>query len=411
MIRKTIKWAFKLLIGTTLIIALLLGGFHLWEYASGGQFVKYLSENSETIPLDETFSYETIGKDIEESQLILVGEIHGFDEPGKFDLDFFKFLHENHNVDHYIAELDFVQANELNDFLKNGDTNILQDLLKKWVVVQGRNNIDYFNKYLELQRYYQRLPEDDKFEFIGIDRIQDGGLLKAYLKKLYPKTSLESFDSLGNSSIGDQIEELMSIYSESPDTLFILSHLKSNVLYIEEKENREEVMFQNFNKLYQEYHLEEHKLYGFFGLAHVFQYRINGQHPLASKIRLSDLGLEGKILSVNIMVNDSYMVMPSNELPEFMSDGGAYTKMPVSADNMLFMYIVGIKDFKRMTPEYHKSLIKMDRPDSPYSNTIRMNKTIQLLPVTDLMEMTDKGKAYVQYTVFVRNSDWAEPME
>jgi hypothetical protein len=40
-----------------------------------------------------------------------------------------------------------------------------------------------------------------------------------------------------------------------------------------------------------------------------------------------------------------------------------------------------------------------------------MNKTIQLLPVTDLMEMTDKGKAYVQYTVFVRNSDWAEPME
>jgi hypothetical protein len=410
MIRKAFKWAFKILMAIILLIALLYGGFHLWEYASGGKFVKYLSENSETVPLDESFNYETIGEDIEDSQLILVGEIHGFDEPAKFDIDFFKFLHENYNVNHYLAELDFVQARLLNEFLINGEEEVLKDLLKKWVVIQGRNNRDYFNKYLALQQYYQQLPENEKFEFIGIDRIQDGPLLKTYLRKLYP-SSPDSSDTLVNKSIGDQIEALQSIYSESPDTLFILSHLKANVIYIEEKENREEVMFQNFNKLYRQYHLKGLKLYGFFGLAHVFQYRINGQHPLASKIRKSDLGLENKILSINIMVNDSYMVMPSNELPAFMSDGEAYTKMPVSADNMLFMYIVGIKDFKRMTPEHHKSLIKMDSPDSPYSNTIRMNKTIQLLPVTDLMEMTDQGKPYIQYTVFVRNSDWAEPME
>lgn len=53
----------------------------------------------------------------------------------------------------------------------------------------------------------------------------------------------------------------------------------------------------------------------------------------------------------------------------------------------------------------------MDGKDSPYSNSVRMNKTIQLLPVTDVFEITDKGKPYVQYSVFIRNSDWAEPME
>jgi hypothetical protein len=105
------------------------------------------------------------------------------------------------------------------------------------------------------------------------------------------------------------------------------------------------------------------------------------------------------------------MVMPSSQLPEFMRDEGKYTKMPVSADNMLITYIVGVKDFKRMTPEHYKSLIKMDGKNSPYSNTVRMNKTIQLLPLTDTFEFTDKGKPYVQYTVFIRNSDWAEPME
>jgi len=75
------------------------------------------------------------------------------------------------------------------------------------------------------------------------------------------------------------------------------------------------------------------------------------------------------------------------------------------------MYLVGIKDFNRMTPESSKSLVKLNAEDSPYSNTIRMNQAIQLLPVTDLLEFNDKGKPYTQYTIFVRNSDWAQPME
>ena len=111
------------------------------------------------------------------------------------------------------------------------------------------------------------------------------------------------------------------------------------------------------------------------------------------------------------MMNDSYMVMPSNELPEFMREPGQYTRMPISSDNMLFMYLVGVKDFKRMTQENHKSMVKLNADDSPYSNTIRLDKVIQLLPVTDLFEFNDKGKPYTQYTIFVRNSDWAEPMK
>ncbi|WP_159018061.1 hypothetical protein [Algibacter sp. L3A6] len=411
MIRKISKGLFKILIVTSILIGLLYGGFHLWEYISGGKFVKYLSNNSETIPLNETFTYEKIGKDIEKKQLILVGEIHGFHEPTKFDIDFFKFLHKNHNVNHYIAELDFVQASLLNDFLITGDEKKLKEILKNWVVIQGRNNKDYFNKYLTLHRYYKKLPENHKFKIIGIDKIQDEGLLKKYLKELYPNITNNIKDTFENKSVYDLIIELETIHNDDPDILLTLSYLKSNVQYIEDKVNREEVMFLNFSKLYKSYNLKEHKLYGYFGLAHVFQYRINGYHPLASKIRQSDLDLEDKIMSVNIMMNDSYMVMPSNLLPGFMSDEGPYTRMPISADNMLFMYIVGIKDFKRMTPKYQKSLIKMDGKNSPYSNSERMNRTIQLLPVTDTFEMTDKGKPYIQYTVFMRNSDWAEPME
>lgn len=407
--RKFFKWFFAFLFSVVLFIGLLYGSFHLWEYSSGGKIVKYLSENSVTIPINESFNYQSIEPDIKNTNLILVGEIHGFDEPSKFDVDFFKYLHKNHNVDHYIAEFDFIQADLLNKYLKTGKIDYLEKALNKWVVIQGRNNKDYFNKFVELQSYYNQLPEDDKFEFIGIDALRDGDLLNEFLITLYPTNSIVNNEN--KKTYLNMVDELIFSYQNNNDTLFILNHLKANLQYIQEKTNREEIMFQNFSNLFKEYQLEERKLYGFFGVTHVFQYRINGKHPLASKIRTSNLGFEDKILSLNFMMNDSYMVMDSKQLPSFMSDGGAYTRIPVSADNMLIMYIVGIKDLKRMTPKHHKSLIKMDHIDSPYSNTIRMSKTIQILPVTSILEMNDKGKPYVQYTIFVRNSDWAEPME
>lgn len=411
MLRKLFKWTFKAIFGLTLLIALAYGGFHLWEYATGGKYIDYLSANSETVAIGEQFSFEMLNTDIEKAQLILVGEIHGFDEPSKFDLDLFKFLHMEHGVRHYIAEVDFVQAALLNDFLRSGDQELLKKALRKWVVVQGRDNADYFNKYIALHEYYSQLPENERFQFIGIDAIRDGELMGDYLGTLRTTKTGTTGPTDRKSPLSEQITALKSVYADSPDTLFILTHLSTALQQSAEKLGREEIMFQNFRRLYTAYGLADQRLYGFFGLYHVFQYRINGDDPLAAKIRQSDLGLGQGILSINMMMNDSYMVMPSDQLPEFMSDGGAYTKMPVSADNMLFMYLIGVKDLKRMTPEHHKSLIKMDADDSPYGSGLRMNKALQILPVTDLFEMSDPGKPYVQYTLFVRNSDWAEPME
>ena len=90
----------------------------------------------------------------------------------------------------------------------------------------------------------------------------------------------------------------------------------------------------------------------------------------------------------------------------------------VEIDGVLYIRVVdpvkasyGIRDFKRTTAENHKSLLKMNGENNPYSNSSRLTTTIQLLPVTDIFEMTDEGKPYIQYTIFVRNSDWAEPIE
>ncbi|MCA1751399.1 MAG: hypothetical protein LC670_06330, partial [Flavobacteriales bacterium] len=385
------------------------GGFHLVEYATGGSYVEYLSDNAETVALDENFSYELMADDISKNKVILVGEIHGFKVPCDVDVDFFKYLHSVHNVRHYFIEMDFVQATLLNTYMESGDEAILTEVLKRWAVIQGRNNQDYYNKYVAFHQYYQSLSAEDKFIFVGVDRIQDLGLTVEYVNKLFDQP-IAVGAKINTDSLFQQLDLAAERYSHAADTLLLLHNVKRNVQSLKNEVNREEILFDNFHHLYRHHGLAQFKVYGFFGLYHIFQYRVSGADPLASKLRQSDLGLEGNILSVNFMLNESYTAMPSNALPAFMQDEGKYTRMAIGADNMLFMYIYGIKDFKRMTPEYHKSLIKMNADDSPYEDSNRLNLTIQLLPVTELFEMNDKGKPYVQYTIFVRNSDWAAPM-
>lgn len=408
--KKFFKWFFGSIAAIIVLALLSYGGFHLWEYATGGKYVAYLSAHSETVAVDDSFSFELMADDLAENKVILVGEIHGFKVPCDFDVDFFKHLHANFGVRHYFAEMDFVQASLLNGYMASGDEAVLSEVLRRWAVFQGRNNQDYFNKYVQFHQYYQSLPDDQKFTFIGVDQLQDVALSSAFVVKLLPEMD-DMAPTQALDSIMMQIDVATALYATAPDTLFMLNHIKKGVQSAMDKENREEVMFGNFHKLYKHYQLQDSKVYGFFGLLHVFQYMVDGADPLAAQIRKSDLGLEGKILSMNFFLNESNMVMPSSQLPEFMRDEGKYSRMPISADNMLFVYIYGVKDFKRMTPEHHKSLIKMNAPDSPYDDSNRLNTTIQLLPVTDVFEMNEEGKPYVQYTVFVRNSDWAAPME
>ena len=409
MIKRIFKATLKGIIGISLIAGIFYGAFHLFEYSTGSKYIAYLKENSETIPLSEPFSFKTLDKDIKENRLILVGEIHGLEEPQKFDYELFTRLHTNHNVKQYYAELDYVQAMTLNQYLESGDENLLKDALKRWAVVQGRNNKGYNDKYRKFHQYYQKLSEHEKFKFVGIDKLQDVKLTLNYLNTLNESIAVEIKETIDLDTILNQISQLDSIYSNSQDTLFNLMHIKNNLKHYVENTNREKVMFDNFYTLYKKLNDGSSKAYGYFGLYHVFQYQVNGNQPLASQIRMADLGLDNSILSMNFLMLDSYMVRKSNELPEFMRDNSPYTKMPISSDNMLFIYIYGIKDFKRMTPENHKSLVKMNAENSPYETSNRMNTIIQLLPVTEKFEFDEKGKPYVQYTVFVRNSDWAEP--
>lgn len=158
MIKKVFKILLKTIVAVILIAFISYWLFLGWEYITGEKYVRYLKNNIETTSLDKTFSYKLIDKDIEKNKLILVGEIHGFKEPEKIDFNFFKHLNSKFNIKNYIAEFDFVQSIYLNRFLKTGNEEFLNKALKNWGVIQGRNNQDYYTKYLNFYNYNHCCP-------------------------------------------------------------------------------------------------------------------------------------------------------------------------------------------------------------------------------------------------------------
>ncbi len=415
MTKKILKIFFKSLLAIIVLAVLAWFSFLGWEYITGGKYVDYLKNNNETVELNEPFSFEIMESDLMKSKLVMVGEIHGLNEPTKFDVRFFKYLYRNYGVRTYFAELDCAQAALMNEYLETGEEKLLHSILKKWVVVQGRENKDYYDKYKAFHVFYKQLPEGEKFRFIGVDMIQDWNVMAMYVNRLSETDSTLLPIVYEKETVVDAVKErlryLVTNDTLNPELKFEFDHLLRNIDYKTEKVRREKVMFDNFYALYKHFGLSSQKVYAWFGVYHIFQYRINGHHPLASLIRQSDLGLANNMITMNFMFVDSYMTLKSNMLPEFMQSGGKYSKAPVSSDNIIFMYIYGIRDFKRLTGENQKSIIKMNGENNPYAYSSRLAHTYQLLPVVPKFEFSDKGKPYVQYSIFVRNSDWAEPIE
>jgi hypothetical protein len=177
------------------------------------KFVDYLKQNSQTAALRESFDFDKLSDSLSQSDLILVGEIHGFHEPQLFDYNLFTYAHSPHNYRYYLAELDLVQAHYLNKYLETGEEKYLNMALQKWGVIQCFENERYSNKYKKLQEYYDQLDSTDKFQFIGVDKLQDKGLVLEYIEGIADIEADESYSWLEINAILGKTKSDTSITS------------------------------------------------------------------------------------------------------------------------------------------------------------------------------------------------------
>jgi len=407
---KILGKTFILLIG---LLVLTYGGFRINEYFIGNKFVDYLNKNKlVSVPISKSLQLKFDDAFLA-NQLFLVGEIHEMGTSPVIDVSTFKTLNQQNNVTNYIAEMDIAQAYYINKYLKDSTDLKLKEILKKWVVWIGLNSTEYREqKWGNLKEYYQQLESSKRFEVYGLNRLNDFDLLNRLLKEKLPVKDTKQIPNGKDSLINWASAEMPEILKTNSFTLkdsLLLVNIEFNCSNLAKNKSRDEFMYDNLRNYYDQNNWETEKIYGCFGLYHTLQ---GIDNSLAGRIKKASF-LNGNMLSLVALYTDSHLTIPSKMLPSYLADKGIYTRLSFGYDNLLFAYIKGVEDFKRISDKNSISLFKLDAKNSPYLksnrglNNFSLLKTFGGIPIDEKKVTTD----YIQYLFYVNGADWMKPDE
>lgn len=402
--KRILKFLSKVLLALLSLIIIIFSSFKAREYVRGNNFIPYLQSNIESSPNPEDLSFQIMKEDIRNSKLILVGEIHGFQDATKFDPVFFSFLRKEFKVKHFLVEMDFAQAHYLNMYNQSGNEKLLDEILNKWVVHIGRESIDYKDKFKKLRQIYLR---EGEFTYYGNNNISDIELVKRFSNEVLN----QSFNYKSEESDSIQLIEIQEkfIQSQVPTNhLWLADYILKNVEYAIEGKYREEILTENLIALYDRYDLSNEKVFGSYGLGHTVLAPFEGGYKsMATRFAEIRTDFKDAILSTNFVFLDSKMSVHSNGLPSFMQDEGDYTNLSVSYDNIFTSYLYGIDDLRRITKDKSFNLIKLNGSDSPYRHSKRLSSMFKILPFGQVVNAGENNVTsdYYDYLILVRNSD------
>ncbi|KFF05991.1 TraB/GumN family protein [Flavobacterium reichenbachii] len=386
-------------------------------------FKRYLSENKAVIHLEDQNQWELLKSDAANNQFIILGESHGAQDAQLIDFNLLKYLNKTVGTKKYIAELDFAQAANINEFLEKGKEDKLKTVFRYWIKTHAQwGNQDFYAKILKIRTLNLALPKEKRIVFVGIDGVQDLENYLIYLKTFLAQTKNPIFDSLqavlkkDYKNDADEItlfaqNYLIEIQNNKPefqkalkDKFSIFEYLIQNLSWSNSKSgvNRPEQLFRNYKQLYTVLHLENEKLYGMWGFfhAHLVPVYYIGE-DFASKLASSDHPSAKKIISVVCLPIDS-------QFNVWNAKTESWTKEPFSYDNKTLLQIEGIEDLKELSAETSTTLFKLNGSNSPFPKTGRLfNGLAPQGKLAGNFKTRDYG---FQYVVLMRNSDWLKPL-
>ena len=372
------------------------------------------------------------------NQLFLLGESHGYQKPQQVDLALLKHLNKCVGVRYYIAEVDPTKAYYLNKYLQNGQDSLLRLVFGSWVAetMQWANQ-DFYRKIQAIRTYNLALPAQKRIRFVGIDAVQDRPLLARQLRELTGSQATDSGPFRPDQPRLDSLVTYLTAIPKKPDSLAArvainwLARIKNRpaayrnvpvqlmneltasltgLSYRKTIRRREPTLFANFRDAVARLNLGREKMYGFWGLFHVWQNAPEKSgKPFAALVNESDLPMRGKVVSLVCRYVDSYSMIPTQYLPPFWQDKGkTYSRVSQFNDNGEMMKVGGID-----------SLVAQSRP-----NTVTLFKLPGTLTGQQPIKMTyspfmpaeqrmtyDPNRPttdYFQYVVLIRNSEMTE---
>ncbi|WP_375446783.1 hypothetical protein [uncultured Fibrella sp.] len=416
---------------SSLLIILLVTNWVYVHPASAQDFRTYLSKNAISYQPGQHTSYSLFDSAFYQNDVFLLGEVHGYAAPQTIDLDLLKHLNQRVGLRYYLAEMDFGQATLVNQYLEVGDTILLDSLFQGFLRQTNAGtsqwgNQEFYNKLVAIRAYNKTRPDSLQIRFLGVDWFQDRGafacsLLKNSMQAInQPVSGRPLVDSLRLVVLSDSFNLLKA----QPFTKRIRADIAANetvyqqllgdkllsvrlffelLVCADDKLTRDEVALRMTQFMTKTMGLAREKLYGLWGYAHILQAGTGKSATFSGLLAKSGR----RVVTVATLFKDSKMLIHRKHLPFFLRKGSktfCYTEA-LNADSNVFK-VDNFSDVDDLSPANQLTLFKLDAPDSPYRQTLRLVKTggitgTKVSPYTLAPTVTTD---YFQYVFVVKNS-------
>ena len=337
------------------------------------------------------------------SKLILLGESHGSAAPQVLDLELLTHLNARIGLRDYLAEVDPVQAEFLNRYLRTGDEAPLDRVFSRWKATDQWGNTAFLAKVKAIRALNARNPLNRRVVVHGVDAVQDWPLLAEWMGAEGATVDQPALEA-GETESAKAKLALAALDGARPSPL--RERVRAGLEQTAAKSGREATLFADYARLVRTGELGDRPAYGLWGLAHVMQAKINGGMSLAMRVKASDLPAARALTSLVVLSLDSAVMVPAPmgksvfkiRLTNFNIDG-PMVKVPGSASlraatrpNVIELFDITARGSPYLTSAdiaaVRTSIGQDFKPDDPQAPTT----------------------AYVQYVGVFRDSDWAPPL-
>jgi len=372
-----------------------------------------------------------------QNQVFLLGESHGVGRLQDLDFELLRHLNQRAGVRHYLAEVDGAKAYFLNQYLRTGDEATLRRVFASWIRTQQPwGNADFEAKIRRIRALNQSLPPARRIRFVGIDGVQDFGLMADYLAALrragrpLPPPLTAALDSV-QTQLRAAPERAADVALRAQKTLSQgqaettarralggqgydeVRLALTTIGYARTLPNRESQLFANYAAALKVWHLQNEKLYGLWGLGHVLQSPALGNYVcLAARIRQSSLPGHESLVSILTTYTGCRMMTASAELPAaWRTPGQAYTALGQFNHDGPLVRLQGMEYLKKTTASGSTTLFWLAAPGAAARRLPVQLSYAPGVPANQQLRPDPRRPAtdYAQYLLLVRDAGMTRP--
>lgn len=178
--------------------------------------IMYLSSNKMFLSQDECESnafvsnrMNEIYENLDDYDIFIYGEEHGYGYSSQFDLALFKYLHEHYGITQYAEELSATDAKLADLFINNeyNDRTLLDSIMISIKSsIPQRYTLDYYSKWLSLREYNMSLDSISRIHVVGllsddyvngVEEISRDESMHSEFMALYSKSHGKTYCSVG----------------------------------------------------------------------------------------------------------------------------------------------------------------------------------------------------------------------